>query len=164
MGTIRPVGQTAVAWRAAFDFHPQPGGLNARTNLYYLETRDQGRTWTNAAGEAVKTPLTEIDNPALVHDYQAEKQLVYLKQLHFDADGHPVILYETSRGYAPGPANDPRVWKLTRWTGKALGDERRHQLRPQLRLRLALLRSRRLWRLIAPTEPVRSPSGPAETW
>lgn len=101
-----------------FNYHPEPGGLNWRSNLYYLETRDQGKTWTNVRGETVLVPLSTVSNPALVHDYRAEHLLVYLKDLQFDAEGHPVLMYLTSKGYASGPANDPRIWYTARWTGK----------------------------------------------
>lgn len=54
----------------AFDYHPAPVGLNARTNIYYLETRDHGKTWQNVKGERVELPLRAAQNAALVHDYQ----------------------------------------------------------------------------------------------
>ncbi len=102
----------------AFNYHPQKGGLNWRTNLYYLESDDLGKTWHTAAGERVSLPLREIHNPALVHDYEAEGLKVYLKDLNFDAQGRPIILYLTSRGYQPGPKNDPRTWTTAHWTGE----------------------------------------------
>ena len=117
-------GHYQVSWRlgarlaTAFDYHPATGGLNARTNLYYLETRDQGKTWNTISGQPVATPLTDIKNPALVRDYESEGLLVYLKDLQFDADGNPVLLYLTSKGYASGPASDPRTWHTARWTGR----------------------------------------------
>lgn len=124
-------GDYQVSWQngslvgTAFDYHPdvqhRPAsvspGLNARTNLYYLATADAGKTWRNAAGQVVQTPLTSVQNAALVHDYEREKLLVYLKDLQFDRAGHPVILYLTSHGYQSGPANDPRTWHTARWTG-----------------------------------------------
>ena len=63
----------------AFNYHPNPKGLNWRTDLYYLETPDFGHTWQNAAGKKVNVPLTTPDNNALVHDYAAEGLKVYLK-------------------------------------------------------------------------------------
>lgn len=116
-------GDYQVSWRAgkrvatAFDFHPIPGGLNTRANIYYLETDDLGRTWRNARGETVKLPLTRTNNPALVYDSRAEGLLVYLKDLNFDRNGWPVILFLTSKGFEPGPANGPRQWQTARWTG-----------------------------------------------
>ena len=108
----------------AFNYHPTAfqgdagrRGLNWRTNLFYVETPDFGQTWRTAAGEAIAPPLKEAVNPALLHDYQAEGLLVYVKDLKFDQDGHPVILHLTSRGWAPGPENDPRTWRTAHWTG-----------------------------------------------
>lgn len=100
-----------------FDFHPKPLGLNGRTNFYYVETRDFGKTWTTVSGAPLALPLKDVQNPALVRDYQAEQLLVYFKDLQFDA-GHPVALYLTSKGFESGPKNDPRTWCTARWTGK----------------------------------------------
>jgi hypothetical protein len=111
---------TAKKAASAFDFHPDdPGrvGLNFRTNLYYVETHDFGKTWQTVEGKKLELPLTEIDNPALVHDYYRKNRLVYLKDLQFDEDGHPVVLYMTSNGHESGPENDPRIWHTARWTG-----------------------------------------------
>ncbi|HEY3395315.1 MAG TPA: BNR-4 repeat-containing protein [Lacipirellulaceae bacterium] len=101
----------------AFNFHPKRGGLNARTNLYYLETADMGATWCTATGDIVTTPLTEVRNPALVEDFEAEGKLVYLKDISFDIAGRPVILFLCSQGYAPGPAAGERIWFTAHWTG-----------------------------------------------
>jgi hypothetical protein len=107
----------------AFDLHPDHGrpgtGLNYRTNIYYLETRDGGTTWTTAAGRPVTLPLTQADNPALVRDYRAENLNVYLKDIAFTAEGHPVLLYLTSKGFDPGPKSGPFQWYTARWTGTA---------------------------------------------
>lgn len=101
----------------AFDFHPN--GLDSRTNLYYLETSDGGMTWSTAGGTAVVPPLLDKANPALVQDYESKKRNVYLKDLQFDPDGRPVILYLISKGAMPGPANGPYEWHTCRWTGSA---------------------------------------------
>lgn len=101
----------------AFDYHPLPVGLNERTNIYYLETRDHGKTWQNVKGETMAMPLREAKNAALVHDYKSEGWKVYLKEVAFQADGNPVILYLTTKGYESGPKNGPRYWHTARWTG-----------------------------------------------
>lgn len=101
-----------------FNYHPQDKGLNWRTNLYYLETRDGGRSWQNVQGEPLEVPLREVSNAALVKDYESERLNVYLKDLRFDTHGHPVLLYVTSAGYESGPKNDPRTWTIARWTGR----------------------------------------------
>jgi len=118
------MGDYQISWRSgkrvatAFDFHPSPIGLNARANVYYLETVDLGRTWRNVRGEPVRLPLTEPENPALAYNSRAEKLLVYLKDADFDREGHPVILFSTSKGFEPGPENGPRLWQTIRWTGE----------------------------------------------
>jgi hypothetical protein len=100
-----------------FDYHPLPMGLNERTNIYYLETKDHGKTWQNVQGQPLTLPLRGAKNPALVHDYQREGWKVYLKEVAFQADGHPVILFLTTKGYQSGPQNGPRHWHTARWTG-----------------------------------------------
>jgi len=108
----------------AFNYHPKAfmgdetrRGLNWRTNLYYIETNDMGTTWRNAQGDVVVTPITTPDNPALVHDYQAEGRLVYLKDINYDQVGRPVILHITAASWEPGPAGEPRQWRVAHWTG-----------------------------------------------
>ena len=101
----------------AFNWHPPKGGLNARTNLYYMETANLGETWTTVRGEELTTPLNSPRNSALVRDYQAEGYLVYMKDLNYDAAGRPAILYILSRGYEAGPRNGPRIWTVAHWLG-----------------------------------------------
>ncbi|MDP6633424.1 MAG: BNR-4 repeat-containing protein [Phycisphaerae bacterium] len=103
---------------SAFNYHPQPKGLNWRTNLYYIETADFGKTWRNAAGAKITPPLTKPDNAALVCDYKSKGLNVYLKDIAYDASDRPIILYLTSGGYQAGPRNNPRTWTIARWTGR----------------------------------------------
>jgi len=89
-----------------FDYNVDVVG---RTNLYYAATPDLGRAWRTAGGDPLAIPFTHPRNPALVHDYEAERKYVYVKELDFDAAGQPVLLYLTS----PTEANDtttPRTW------------------------------------------------------
>ncbi len=102
---------------SAFNYHPQGKGLNWRTNLYYIETPDFGRTWRSVDGTPLALPLTQRHNAALVHDYEREGLKVYTQDIRYDAADRPVILYVTSRGYESGPKNDPRTWTTARWTG-----------------------------------------------
>jgi len=102
----------------AFNYHPAPKGLNWRTNLYYMATMDAGKTWQTAAGQRLSLPITKPQSAALVHDYEADQRLVYLKDLRLDGQGHPVILYITSKGFQSGPGNNPRRWKIARWNGE----------------------------------------------
>ena len=121
------LGHYQISWRqgnkvgTAFNYHPVARLTNdfRRTNLYYLETGDFGETWATASGRAAQLPLTTVANDALVHDYGSDELRVYVKDLAFDANGHPVILFLTSRGAHSGPQNDPRTWMAAHWTGSA---------------------------------------------
>lgn len=143
----------------AFNFHPQPGGLNARTNLYFAMTADAGRTWTTADGAPIETPLTRIDNPALVRDYQSEGLLVYMKDVQFDAEGRPVILHMTSRGFEPGPENDPRTWRIAAWSGSAWEFRELFTSDHNYDHGSLSIEPDGVWRIIAPTDPGPQPYG-----
>jgi hypothetical protein len=136
----------------AFNYHPRKGGLNARTNLYYLETPDMGATWRTAAGDVVVTPIKKIRNAALVHDYEAERKLVYLKDLNFDEGGQPIILYLVSNSHAPGQKAGEREWFIAHWTGEEwqrrpfANSDHNYDYGP-------LYVEGKDWKVIAPTEP-----------
>ena len=105
----------------AFNYHPKRrvrGGLDFRTNLYYLHSTDFGKTWQSVDGKPVELPLREVKNAALVHDYDSEERNVYISDVNFDEKGNPVILYVTSKGPQPGPEDGPREWHTAHWTGK----------------------------------------------
>jgi hypothetical protein len=135
----------------AFNYHPG-GNVDKRTNLYYAETRDAGKTWQTVRGETLALPLTDVKNPALIYDAEAKGKLVYLNDLNFDPAGRPVIQYVESNGWRPGPANGPRVWKVAHWTGEAWAHhavcESDHNYDTG-----ALYIEGDLWRIIGPTEP-----------
>jgi hypothetical protein len=139
---------------SVFNMHPDPVGLNARTNLYYMETRDHGKSWQTIDGKPLQPPITKAANPALVRDYRAEGQLVYLKDVAFGPDGHPVILYLTSKGFESGPKHGPRYWHTARWTGF------RWEIRDLTTSdhnydhgSLWIDRKSGVWQVIAPTDP-----------
>jgi len=135
-----------------FNVHP-PEGVNFRSNLYYLETSDMGKTWKNAAGETVQIPIREVKNSALVYDSRAENLMVYLKEVAFERDGKPVILYITSKGYESGPKNGLRQWNTARWTGE------KWEIRPfttsdhNYDFGALWIDDDGTWRIIGPTEP-----------
>ncbi len=145
---------------SAFNFHPADKGLNWRTNLYYIETDNLGRTWRSVDGRQLTLPLTRPAGPALVHDYQKEGLNVYLKDIRFDAQDRPVILFITSKGYQSGPANDPRTWTTARWTG------RRWQIRQAFTsdnnydMGSLYIENDATWRVIGPTETGPQPYNP----
>ncbi|MEO1448628.1 MAG: BNR-4 repeat-containing protein, partial [Bacteroidota bacterium] len=105
-----------------FNYHPRgtPAGtgINRRTNLYYLETPDDGQTWRTVAGDKVALPLVDKENAALIHDYASEGKNVYLKDIRTDSAGNPIILYLTSKGAFPGPDFAPYVWHTAAWNGR----------------------------------------------
>ncbi len=148
---------------AAFNFHPdtpEKNGLNWRTNLYYIETPDFGNTWQAADGTPLTLPLTEQQNPALIHDYFQEDLNVYLKDIQYDAAGRPIILYLTSKGYEAGPQNDPRTWHTARWDGKQWDIHDITTSDNNYDMGSLYLEEDGVWRLIAPTETGPQPYNP----
>jgi hypothetical protein len=145
---------------SAFNYHPQGKGLNWRTNLYYVETSDLGATWHTADGRPLELPLSNVDNRALVHDYGSEGLNVYLKDIRFDNDDRPVILYITSKGYQSGPANDPRTWTTARWTGTAWEIRSAMVSDNNYDMGSLWIDSDGTWRIVAPTETGPQPYNP----
>jgi hypothetical protein len=164
-------GDYQVSWRdgdtdrvgTAFDLHPDHGragkGLNYRTNIYYAETRDAGKTWTTADGRTLTLPLTTADNAALVRDYRREDLNVYLKDLAFTADGHPVILYLTSKGFNPGAESGPYRWHTAQWTGAAWEFRPVTESDHNYDHGSLTIEPDGTWRIIAPTAPGPQPGG-----
>jgi hypothetical protein len=152
-------GHYQVSWTdghkvgVAFNFHPRPQGLNWRTNLYYLEIADFGRTFRTAGGQVVKLPLDTVKNPALVHDYQAEGLRLYVMDIAFDAQSRPTILYLTSHGYESGPKNGPFTWATARWTGSEWQIRRVTESDNNYDMGSLYIEADGLWRIIGPTEP-----------
>lgn len=148
---------------SAFNFHPDiesKSGLNWRTNLYYVETHDLGKTWQAADGTPLELPLTEIVNPALVYDYYHNDSNVYLKDITYDQENRPVILYLTSKGYETGPKNDPRTWKTARWNGKEWSIRDITTSDNNYDMGSLFIEGDGTWRLIAPTETGPQPYNP----
>lgn len=140
----------------AFNFHPDVSmgvGLDYRTNLYYLSTDDFGKTWKTADGKTAELPLTTISNEALVYDYASEGLKVYINDVNFDQNGNPVILYETTNGWEPGPENGPRQWYTAHWNGTAwkISDFTRSD--NNYDMGSLYIEKDNTWRVIAPTDP-----------
>jgi hypothetical protein len=160
------MGDYQVSWRngdrlaTAFDFHPAPLGLNGRANIYYLETRDFGATWLTVTGKRMGLPIIATNNEALVYDSRADKLLVYLKDLNFDAAGHPIILFLTSKGYESGPKNDPRTWNTVRWTGQTWEFRTVTTSDNNYDHGSLYMEGEGIWRMIAPTDPGPQPYNP----
>ncbi|HOZ49274.1 MAG TPA: BNR-4 repeat-containing protein [Candidatus Hydrogenedentes bacterium] len=143
-----------------FNYHPEGKGLNWRTNLYYMESLDFGETWRSVRGEVLDLPLTEIDNPAIVHDWESEGLNVYMKDLAFDSKGNPIILVLTSKGYESGPANDPRLWRTVRWTGEAWDIQGTITSDNNYDTGSLYVERDAFWRLIGPTQTGPQPYNP----
>lgn len=137
----------------AFHGDPAKRGLNYRTNLYFAETRDFGRTWTNAKGEKLELPLASPQNPTMVREYEAEQLLVYVKDINYDAQSRPVILFVTSKGPYPGPQNAPHTWNTARWTGSEWIFKPITVSDNNYDTGGLYIESDGLWRIIGPTEP-----------
>lgn len=136
-----------------FNMHPRRGGLEARRNLYYLQTDDGGATWTTANGTAVDLPLREEQNPALFLDTREQGKRVYLKDLVYDSDGHPCALYLTSQHNLSGPRGGERVWWFARFNGtqwdhhQITTSDNNYDMGELARVEDGT------WRLLAPTTP-----------
>lgn len=100
----------------AFNRHIN-GNVDTRTNIYYVQSEDWGATWTTASGQAVQVPVTERYSNALLMDSQSQGKNCYIKDLNFDGDGRPVILYLISDNHLTGPAGGVREWFTLHWNG-----------------------------------------------
>lgn len=161
---------SAVSDRAigsAFNYHPQGQGLNWRTNLYYIQSLDMGKSWQNIAGQSLEMPLTLAKNPALVYDYEAEGLKVYLKDIRYDEQNHPIILYLTSNGYKSGPESGPRTWTVAHWTGKSWNINPITTSDSNYDMGSLWIDQKGKWQLIAPTEKgpqAYNPGGEVARW
>lgn len=100
----------------AFNRHIN-GDVDTRTSIYYVQSTDWGKTWTTASGEVVTVPVSEVKSNALVMDYESLGKNCYIKDLNFDADGNPVILYVISDNHKTGPEGGKREWHTMHWDG-----------------------------------------------
>ena len=100
----------------AFNRHIN-GNVDTRTSIYYLQSTDWGQTWTTAAGEKVNVPVTEVKSNALVMDYESQDKNCYIKDLNFDRDGNPIVLYLISDNHKTGPDGGKREWHTMHWDG-----------------------------------------------
>ncbi|NLN18379.1 MAG: hypothetical protein GX162_03755 [Firmicutes bacterium] len=145
---------------SAFNYHPNGLGLNHRTNLYYIETIDEGKTWQAADGTPLDLPLTDPKNPALVRDYETEGSKVYINDVTYDEHDRPVILYVTSKGYEPGPQNDPRVWTIAHWLGDRWEFKTVTTSDNNYDMGSIYIEADGTWRIIGPTETGPQPYNP----
>ena len=152
--TSHQIGKRVIT---AFNMHPG-GDVDKRTNLYYLQTDDMGVTWRNVRGEAVELPLNAPQNPALARDYQQEKQLIYIQDLDLDANGRPVILYNTSPDFRPGPGV-PRWFTVAHWNGDRWEYGQVTPANHNYSTGSLYLEKDGTWRIVGPTEKGPQPVG-----
>ena len=137
----------------AFNRHIN-GNVDTRTNIYYLQSTDWGETWTTADLKPVSVPVTTWNSNCLVRDYQhtTETHNCYIKDLNFDSEGNPVILYLTSKNHLTGPNGGIRQWHVIHWTGseweESLVTQSRHCYDSG-----SLWIEGDIWYIIAPTDP-----------
>ena len=136
----------------AFNYHPK-GNVDKRTNLYFLETSDLGKTWKTVDNQTVLPPLTQTNHSSLVKDYQADSRLVYLKDITVDANGHPVILHITSDHHQPGPHTCQREWSIAQWDGAEWNLSVITRAWHNYDMGSLYVEPDRTWRLIAPISP-----------
>ncbi len=99
-----------------FNRHPN-GNVDKRTDLYYVETSDFGKSWNNMQGEKITVPILKKESAARVIDYYSKGKNIYMKDMGFDSNGNPVCLYIRSNGHEPGPISQPYEWCVTKWDG-----------------------------------------------
>ncbi len=136
---------------SVFNYHPG-GNVDKRTNIYLVQSRDMGKTWTTIDGRTVQMPLVEVNNPALVKDYQSEEKLVYLNDLNFDKNGNPVILAVVSKGFRPGPEGNPREWIIVQWKNAKWNFHKVCESTHNYDMGSLYIENNR-WEIIGPTEP-----------
>ncbi|HOJ32047.1 MAG TPA: BNR-4 repeat-containing protein [Candidatus Hydrogenedentes bacterium] len=151
----------------AFNYHPKAfqgdparHGLNWRTNIYYIESNDMGRTWRLADGTPAELPVTQPQHPALVRNYEAEGKLVYLCDINFDDHHAPVILYVVSTSWEPGPEHGPREWWVAHWTGARWVFSKVTTSDSNYDMGSLYIEKDGTWRVIGPTEPGPQPYNP----
>jgi putative BNR repeat neuraminidase len=167
------LGHYQISWphrnkiATAFDLHPSPVGLNARTNIYYLETSDMGQTWNTVEGTPVRPPIRWDEHPSLVRDFRKDGLLVYLKDIQFDPVGRPIIAFLASRGYQSGPASGSRTLWTARWDGGTWLYSRITTTDHNYDHGSLYILSGQRYRYLAPTGPGPQPhsaGGEVETW
>ncbi len=139
------------------NWHPN-GNVDQRTNMYYLQTTDFGKTWTTIDGQPLELPVADVDSRALVKEYFSEGKNVYIKDVGFDSKGNPIALYLTSGGHKPGPAAGTREWYVMHWNGKAWENHRVASSDHNYDMGSLFIKGRK-WTVIAPLENSPQPWG-----
>lgn len=134
-----------------FNRHPN-GIVDRRTDLYYVQTSDFGKTWTTAAGEELEIPLVKQNSPARAIDYASQSRNLYLKDMEFDLNGNPVCLYIRSYSHEPGKRGGPYEWCVSKWNGKEWETIKVTESDHNYDMG-SLYISNEDWKIVGPTEP-----------
>ena len=124
-----------------------------------------------AAAQTALAPRTEANRQAALTRAVLEvvpgavrytERKVGLRSVYecFDAEGRPILLYLTSRGWEPGPKNAPYVWHTARWTGDEWEIRGSIQSDNNYDMGSLYVEPDGLWRIIAPTETGPQPYNP----
>lgn len=124
-----PGTQQAVSWQQGdkigvlLAVRPPDNSEVKATRIYYLETADDGKTWVNAARQAVEVPIRDGVGSAPVREY-AITRVIHLQDVNFDSRGNPVGILVMSRASQLGRPSAPgrRLWTTLRYTGREWED------------------------------------------
>lgn len=100
-----------------FNRHPD-GNVDMRTDLYYVQSDDLGKSWTDVMGQSVIVPIKDKHASARVLSFPDSHRNIYLKDMGFDQAGHPACLIIRSKGHVPGPDSAPYEWCIVKWDGE----------------------------------------------
>lgn len=134
-----------------FNRHPN-GNVDRRTDLYYVQTKDLGKTWTTVDDKILDIPLNNQNSAARAVDYASQSRNVYLKDMEFDSGGNPAILYIRSYSHEPGRRGGPYEWCITKWDGvkwqtfKITESDHNYDMG-------SLFIADKDWKIVGPTEP-----------
>ncbi|MCV2885527.1 BNR repeat-containing protein [Aestuariibacter sp. AA17] len=86
-----------MAYNSHVNNHP-----DYRTNVYFMESFDGGRTWKNRFGDALPLPLEQFDSRAALRDgYRNTGYFTYLKDIKINQNGEAVVLFTVSKTADP---------------------------------------------------------------
>ncbi len=130
------------------------GRTRDRSNLFYLQSDDMGKTWQTADGKDFTPPIREVKCRALVRDFWAEHLQVYIQHLTFDEEGRPAILFLTSpAGQTNEGPGKPRTWTVAHWVGDRWTFHPVTTSGHNFDCGSLYIEEDGTWRIIGPTEP-----------
>jgi hypothetical protein len=130
------------------------GRTRDRSNLFYLQSDDMGRTWQTADGKDFTPPVREVKCAALVRDFWGERLQVYVQHLTFDRQRRPVILVLTApAGQTREGPGGSRTWTVVHWLGDRWAFHPVTTSSNNFDCGTLYTEDDREWRIIGPTEP-----------